>query len=79
MPISGIVIDVAPQAQAVVAERLQAMKQVELQPERTVSALVAVLDTPDFAAEQALVEAIQQLDGVAAVRLAYHNFEDVVQ
>lgn len=77
MPISGIVIRIEPAQREAVINRLASLPGVELQHAPAGDRLVAVLDTADFQAEEALVQTISATSGVGHVAVAYHNFEDM--
>lgn len=77
MPISGIVIrltseDDAPHVRA----QLAAHGGLELGPSKH-AALAAVIDRPDYAAHDALLNAVRDAPGVASVDVVFHEFSDV--
>ena len=79
MPISGIVIRIDPDRRESVLTELTNLPAVETHPVDAAELIVAVLESADFAEEEALVERIAGIAGVHGVSLAYHNFEDVVE
>lgn len=78
VPVSGIVIRIDPAHRDAIIHYLANLPEIELQPTPSGEQLVAVLDTADFQAEEALVQRITAVEGVGHVAVAYHNFEDMV-
>jgi periplasmic nitrate reductase NapD len=79
MPISGVVVTCVPGCGAVVAETMSSRPGVEVHGVLADGQIVAVLEADSVQAEVDLVSGLHDIDGVVAVRLAYHNFEDVEQ
>ncbi|ORJ57557.1 chaperone NapD [Geothermobacter hydrogeniphilus] len=78
MPVSGVVISIDATRDNEVVEKLNRLQGVEVMTERTEGKLVAVIDAPDFEVQEELTRSIREVDGVADLTLAYHNFEDMV-
>jgi nitrate reductase NapD len=76
MPISGIVVSCRPEEAGGVAEKLAANQGVEVHGVLADGKIVAVIEADTIDAEVALVNGLQQVEGVISVQLAYHNFED---
>jgi nitrate reductase NapD len=76
MPISGVVITCVPEASTAVADRIAALAGVEVHGVLPDGQIVAVLEADTVEAEVDLVSGLHEVEGVIAVRLAYHNFED---
>jgi nitrate reductase NapD len=76
MPISGVVITCVPEAGAAVAASIAALAGVEVHGVLPDGQIVAVLEADTVEAEVDLVSGLHDVEGVIAVRLAYHNFED---
>ena len=77
MPISGVVVTCAPGCGTAVAEELSSLPGVEVHGILDDGQIVAVLEADSVQAEVDLVSGLHDLNGVVAVRLAYHNFEDL--
>jgi len=78
MPVSGIVIKCRHGLAALLAESLQRPGSVEVHEVVDPATIVAVIEAESVADEVELTRQITAVDGVVAVQLAYHNFEDVV-
>ena len=76
MPISGVIVRTQPLECEAVAQRCQGLPQVTITHVQD-DALVLVTDTPDAACERDVVGTLQRIDGVVAVEVIYHNFEDL--
>lgn len=76
MPISGIIIKCQPGRAEGLAESLHRPGSVEIHHVVDLSTLVAVIEAPSVAEEVAVTSELMAVDGVVAVQLAYHNFED---
>jgi len=79
MPVSGVVITCVDGCSHDVAERIAAFDGVEVHGVLPDGQIVAVVEADTVDGEVKLVSAFHGLAGVAAVRLAYHNFEDQEQ
>lgn len=79
MPVSGVVVTCVPGVGADVASRIAAVNGVEVHGLLPDGRIVAVLETDTVQEEVDLVSGLHDVDGVVAVRLAYHNFEDVAE
>jgi nitrate reductase NapD len=77
MPISGVVVTCAPGLSDTVVNVISSMEGVEVHGVLPDGQIVAVVEAETVDAEVSLVTQMHEIDGVAAVRLAYHNFEDL--
>jgi len=76
MNISGVLITTDPMKTATVAESVKAMTGVEIHSDLGDGRLVAVIERKTTGDEVKVVKEINAIDGVAAVMMAYHYFED---
>ncbi len=76
MPVSAYVIRCAAEDQSRVRAELTGFPEVEIG-DPTPTGFPVAADTPDNRAAADLGERLQQLPGVKAAVLVYHNFEDV--
>jgi periplasmic nitrate reductase NapD len=76
MPVSGIVITCVSGSSDVVATRLSGLDGVEVHGVLPDGQVIAVVEADTVQGEVDLVSHLHEIDGVVAVRLAYHNFED---
>lgn len=76
MPISGIVVSCRPEEAGGVAEKLAGNQGIEVHGVLADGKIVAVIEADTIDLEVALVNRVQQMEGVISVQLAYHNFED---
>ncbi|MBJ6724692.1 chaperone NapD [Geomesophilobacter sediminis] len=76
MPVSGVVLGCSAAADEVAA-RVAAVDGVEVYGVLPDGLIVAVVEADTVEGEVSLVSALHDVEGVASVRLAYHNFEDV--
>jgi periplasmic nitrate reductase NapD len=77
MPVSGVVVTCSCGRSAEVTARIDALDGIEVYGVLAGEQIVAVIEADTVQAEVDLVSRLHQVDGVVAVRLAYHNFEDV--
>jgi periplasmic nitrate reductase NapD len=77
MPISGVVVICAPGQSGSVAGEISSLAGVEVHGVLPDGQIVAVIEADSVDAEVALVSSMHDIEGVAAVQLAYHNFEDL--
>ena len=77
MPISSIVISCHPDKADSAKGIIKDIAAVEIHHHLANGSLIAVLESSSVDDEVDLVKAIMRVDGVADVRLAYHNFEDL--
>ncbi len=77
MPVSGIVVSCAIGCADEIAARIAALDGAEVHGVQPESRIVAVVEADDLEDEMAIVNTIQEFDGVVSVQLAYHNFEDL--
>ncbi|MCM0082659.1 chaperone NapD [Geomonas sp. Red32] len=77
MPISGVVITCHPQSCQAAAGVISTLAGVEVHGVLPEGQIVAVIEAEDVEGEVGLVTRIHEIDGVSAVRLAYHSFEDL--
>lgn len=79
MPLSGIVIRVSAElSPAALRARVAQVPGLQLGAESR-AALAGVIDAPDYAAHDAALTALSQLDGVCAVDVVFHDFSDVTE
>lgn len=78
MPISGVIIRCRPEDRDSVAADLAGYSSLEIHHRLEDGNLVATIDSPTVNEEVETVSAIMNICGVVDVRLAYHNFEDLV-
>ncbi|GFO60539.1 hypothetical protein GMST_28640 [Geomonas silvestris] len=79
MPISGVVLTCAPGLSDSVVGELASFDGVEVHGVLPDGQIVAVVEADSVDAEVSLVTRMHEIAGVATVRLAYHNFEDLEQ
>jgi periplasmic nitrate reductase NapD len=79
MPVSGVVLTCAKGGTDAVVTRIFALEGVEVHGVLADGQIVAVLEADTVQAEVDLVSGLHDIEGVLAVRLAYHNFEDVAE
>lgn len=77
MPVSGLVLTCVKGTAEDVAKRISLLEGVEVHGVLPDGQVVAVLEADTVQAEVDIVSALHDVEGVATVRLAYHNFEDV--
>jgi nitrate reductase NapD len=77
MPISGIVLTCLDGCSGDVASRIADFDGVEVHGILPDGQVVAVVEAETVEGEVKLVADLHEVEGVLAVRLAYHNFEDV--
>jgi len=77
MPVSGVVIRCLDGCADAVSGRVAAFKGLEVHGVLTDGQIVAVIESETVQGEVDLVSVLHEVEGVATVRLAYHNFEDV--
>jgi nitrate reductase NapD len=73
--ISSLLIHVRPEVQGEVAARIGALPGVEAQPDRAAGKLIATLETASTMEIMERLQAIQEMPGVVAVALVYHQWE----
>jgi nitrate reductase NapD len=76
MPVSGVVISCLQGRTEGVASELEAIEGVEVQGKLPDGQIVAVVEAASVNDEVSIVSRLHAVDGVMAVRMAYHNFED---
>lgn len=76
MPVSGVVLTCAAGSADDVAVRISALAGVEVHGVLPDNRIVVVVEADTVDGEIALVSALQEVDGVVSVQLAYHHFED---
>ncbi|KAA0892055.1 chaperone NapD [Oryzomonas japonica] len=79
MPVSGVVVTCVDGCAQDVAQRLAALDGVEVHGVLPDGQIVAVLEADTVDGEVRLFAGFHEVEGVLAVRLAYHNFEDTEQ
>ena len=77
MPVSGIIISCLHGKAEDVAGEMSAMDGVEIHGVLPDGQIVAVVEAETVDGEVAIVSRLHEVEGVATVRMAYHNFEDV--
>lgn len=78
MPVSGVVIKCRPEDVGLVATKLAGFESLEIH-HQLHDSLVAVIESSSVDGELSLISRINAVAGVVDVRLAYHNFEDLIQ
>ena len=78
MPVSGIIITSVAGCADAVAARIAAVEGVEIHGVLPDGQIVAVVEADTVEGEVQLVSQLHEVEDVVTVRLAYHNFEDVV-
>jgi nitrate reductase NapAB chaperone NapD len=78
MPVSGVVIRCNPEHSRKLAHTLPIPGVLEVSQVLDDGALVAVIETSSVDEEVDAVKTIMAAEGVLDVRIAYHNFEDLV-
>ena len=76
MPVSGVVISCLQGRTEDVASDLEAIEGVEVHGKLPDGQIVAVVEAVSVNDEVDIVSRLHGIDGVIAVRMAYHNFED---
>lgn len=76
MPISGVVLTCIKGCAGDVAGMIGGIAGVEVHGVLPDDQIVAVLEADSVEGEVSLVTRLHEVDGVAAVRLAYHHFEE---
>jgi nitrate reductase NapD len=76
MPVSGVVVTCLQGKAEDVAGQISAMDGVEIHGMLPDDQIVAVVEAETVNDEVAIVSRLHEVDGVLAVRMAYHNFED---
>ena len=77
MPVSGIIITCAEGYSQEVSSRISSMRGIEVHGILPDGRIVAVVEADTVEGEVDLVAGLHEVEGIQAVRLAYHNFEDV--
>lgn len=77
MPISGVVVSCVPGHSETVFNEISSLDGVEVHGVLPDGQIVAVVEAENVDAEVSLVATMHEIEGVAAVSLAYHNFEDL--
>lgn len=78
MPVSGIVVTCVAGCADAVAARVAALAGVEIHGILPDGQIVAVVESDSVEGEVQLVSQLHEVEDVVTVRLAYHNFEDIV-
>ncbi|MDR3581385.1 MAG: chaperone NapD [Oryzomonas sp.] len=77
MPVSGVIITCAEGCSAEVSSRISSINGVEVHGILPDGQIVAVVEADTVDGEVELVAGLYEVEGIQAVRLAYHNFEDI--
>ena len=77
MPVSGVVVTCAAGSSESIAERIGLLHGIEVHGVLPDGQIVAVVEADTVQGEVNLVSQLHEVEGVVAVRLAYHNFEDL--
>ena len=77
MPVSGVVVTCRDGLSEAVAAQIGNFAGVDVHGILPDGQLVAVIEAETVQGEVNLVSQLNDVDGVMAVRLAYHNFEDL--
>jgi periplasmic nitrate reductase NapD len=75
MPVSGVVVTCAPGRGAGVAKEIACFTGIEVHGVLPDDRIIAVVEADSVDAEVDLVSRMHEVEGVASVGLAYHNFE----
>ena len=78
MPVSGVVITCRPGLAGKVSELVAAEGGVEVHGCPDEATIIAVIEADTVQGEVDTVKRLSDIDAVQTVRLAYHNFEDVI-
>ena len=76
MPITSLIVRVTAGDIQAVAEKIRSLPGAGVS-DIKVDSLVAITETDDRQVDKALWDQIEQIPGVAAVDVIYHNFEDL--
>jgi nitrate reductase NapD len=76
MPVSGVVVSCRQDTVDQIAGELSVMDGVEVHGILPDGQIVAVVEAETVNDEVAIVSRLHEVNGVVAVRMAYHNFED---
>lgn len=76
MPVSGVVLSCLQGKSEDVAGQISAIDGVEIHGMLPDGLIVAVVEAESVHDEVDIVSRLHEVDGVVAVRMAYHNFED---
>lgn len=79
MPVSGVVITCVDGCTQDVAQRIAVLDGVEVHGVLPDGQIVAVLEADTVDGEVKMFAGFHDVEGVVAVRLAYHHFEDTEQ
>ena len=79
MPVSGVIITCAEGYSQEVSSRISSICGIEVHGILPDDRIVAVVEAETVEGEVDLVTGLHEVEGVQAVRLAYHNFEDIAQ
>jgi periplasmic nitrate reductase NapD len=77
MPVSGVVVTCTEGSSESVAKRIVAFDGIEVHGLLPDGQIIAVIEADTVQGEVNLVSQLHEVEGVIAVRLAYHNFEDL--
>ncbi len=77
MPVSGVVITCLPSSSGALPPLVAAQSGVTVQGSPNDSTIIAVIQSDTVQGEVDTVKRLSDMEGVQAVRLAYHNFEDL--
>ena len=78
MPVSGVVITCRPGLAGKVSDRVADESGVEVHGCPDDATIIAVIESDTVQGEVDTVKRLSDIDGVQTVRLAYHNFEDLI-
>jgi periplasmic nitrate reductase NapD len=77
MPVSGVIITCSEGCSEGISSRISSINGIEVHGILPDGRIVAVVEADTVDGEVELVADLHELEGVQAVRLAYHNFEDI--
>jgi periplasmic nitrate reductase NapD len=77
MPVSGVVITCTPGSSGALTPLVTAESGVTVHGSPDDSTIIAVIQSDTVQGEVDTVKRLSDMEGVQAVRLAYHNFEDL--
>ena len=78
MPVSGVVITCQPGLAVKVSDQVIRENGVEVHGCPDDATIIAVIESDTVQGEVDTVKRLSDIDGVQTVRLAYHNFEDLI-
>ena len=77
MPVSGVIVTCVEGSSVSVSQRIGSFDGIEVHGVLPDGQIVAVVESDTVQGEVNLVSQLHEVEGVMAVRLAYHNFKDL--